>query len=58
VKIEDAETLRLASAQKDYIANEVRASSLDMGSALEIKGKLVKDWEIEDLQIKIGVDKI
>ena len=58
VRIDDQKILSLVQGQKGYIANEVRASSLDMERDLEVKGSLVKDWDIEDLQMKIGIERI
>ncbi|HWQ18789.1 MAG TPA: isoleucine--tRNA ligase [Methanotrichaceae archaeon] len=58
VRIEDQKILGLVQSQKSYIANEVRASSLDMEKDLDIKGSLVKDWTVEDLQMKIGIERI
>ena len=43
--------------QKNYIAGEVRASQMEMGSGLDVTGKLSKDWDIENLRIVIGIDK-
>lgn len=56
IDIEDKTVLDLAQKQKDYVAGEVRAAQMEMGSGLDVKGKLVKDWDIEGLKVKIGID--
>ena len=55
VRVEDEEVLNLVEGMKDHIAGEVRAVHLDMGSALEVKGSLVKDWSVEDVEMTIGI---
>ncbi len=57
VDIEDKAVLDLALRQKDYIAGEVRAAQMEIGSGLDVKGKLTKDWDIEELKVRIGIDK-
>jgi isoleucyl-tRNA synthetase len=44
--------------KKEHIANEVRAAEFDMGLGLELKGRLVKDWDIEGVCVRIGIDLI
>jgi isoleucyl-tRNA synthetase len=58
VKVESEEISDLVASQKGYIANEVRASDLEMGRNVEVTGKLTKDWDVEELKLSIGVDKI
>ncbi|MDM7911909.1 MAG: class I tRNA ligase family protein, partial [Methanotrichaceae archaeon] len=60
VDIESKPILDLALREKDYIANEVRASEMEMGLGLglKVRGSLVKDWEIEDVCVRIGIDRI
>jgi isoleucyl-tRNA synthetase len=58
IAIEDKAVLDLALMQKDYIAGEVRATEITMGQGLEVKGRLIKDWDIEELNVKIGIEKI
>ncbi len=58
VKVDSKEILGLVASQKDYIANEVRASDLEMGQNINVTGKLIKDWEVEELKLSIGIDRI
>jgi isoleucyl-tRNA synthetase len=60
VDIESKPILDLALREKDYIANEVRASEMEMGLGLGlgVRGSLVKDWEIEEVCVRIGIDRI
>lgn len=59
VDIESKPILDLVMREKDYIANEVRASEMEMGLGLglNVRGSLVKDWEIEDVCVRIGIDR-
>jgi isoleucyl-tRNA synthetase len=58
VRVDSEEISNLVASQKGYIANEVRASDLEMGRNVEVTGKLTKDWDVEELKLSIGVDKI
>jgi isoleucyl-tRNA synthetase len=57
VNLDNKQILDLILGQKDYIANEVRASELIIGQIKDVKGKLVKDWEVEELKLRIGIDR-
>jgi isoleucyl-tRNA synthetase len=58
VDIESKPILDLAMQKKDHIASEVRAADFEMGLGLELNGKLVKDWDIEGVCVRIGIDLI
>ncbi len=58
VDIESKPILDLALPRKDHIASEVRAGQFELGLGLELKGRLVKDWDIEGVCIRIGIDRI
>jgi isoleucyl-tRNA synthetase len=58
VDIGDEGISKLLHGMRDYVANEVRAASLEMGKGLEVSGELVKDWTVEDLQMRIGLNRI
>ncbi|HOO54083.1 MAG TPA: class I tRNA ligase family protein [Methanothrix sp.] len=57
VRVKDEEVLKLVERLKDHIASEVRAMRLEMGSALEVGGALVKDWSVEDVEMTIGISR-
>jgi len=57
VDIESKPILDLALIKKEHIAGEVRASDFQMGLGLELDGKLVKDWDIEGVCVRIGIDR-
>jgi len=57
VDIESKPILDLALQKKEHIAGEVRASNFQLGLGLELQGKLVKDWDIEGICVRIGIDK-
>ena len=58
VDIESKPILDLAMQKKEHIASEVRAADFEMGLGLELQGKLVKDWDIEGVCVRIGIDRI
>jgi isoleucyl-tRNA synthetase len=55
VEIKDERVLELVSDSKDFISGEVRARSLVLGSGIEVEGNLVKDWDVEDVKMKMGI---
>jgi isoleucyl-tRNA synthetase len=57
VDIESKPILDLAMQRKEHIAGEVRAADLQMGLGLELLGLLVKDWDIEGVCVRIGIDR-
>jgi len=57
VDIESKPILDLALMKKEHIAGEVRASDFQLGLGLELKGRLVKDWDIEGVCVRISIDR-
>jgi len=57
VDIESKPILDLALLKKDHIAGEVRASDFHLGMGLDLDGRLVKDWDIEGVCVRIGIDR-
>ena len=55
VRLDDEEVAGLLGRMKAYIAGEVRARRLQIGSGFEVEGSFVKDWSIEDLEITIAI---
>ena len=55
VRLDDEEVAGLLGRMKAYIAGEVRARRLQIGSGVEVEGSFVKDWSIEDLEITIAI---
>ncbi|VVB67405.1 Isoleucine--tRNA ligase [uncultured archaeon] len=58
VDIESKPILDLALRRKEHIASEVRAAEFEMGLGRELRGTLAKDWEIEGICVRIGVERI
>jgi len=60
VEVYAPEEIRKALEERaDYIANEVRARSLRLvNRAEDVKGELVKDWEIEGYRVRIGLTRL
>lgn len=57
VDIESKPILDLALQKKEHIAGEVRAADFQLGLGLELKGRLVKDWDIDGVCVRICVDR-
>ncbi|MDO9097786.1 MAG: DUF5915 domain-containing protein, partial [Candidatus Methanoperedens sp.] len=57
VEITDANVVELVLELKDFIAGEVRAKSLVIGSDVEVEGALVKDWDVEGVKMRMGVGR-
>ena len=57
VDIESKPILDLALQKKEHIAGEVRAADFQLGLGLELQGKLVKDWDIEGVCVRIGIER-
>ena len=57
VEIRDERVGALILDLKDFISGEVRASSLSIGNEIEAEGELVKDWDVEDVKMRIGIGR-
>ncbi len=57
VQIDDDRVLDLVDTLGELLAEEVRASILELSNEDEITGDLVKDWEVEGIAMKIGIAK-
>jgi isoleucyl-tRNA synthetase len=57
VDIESKPILDLALLKKDHIASEVRAADFKLGLGLDLKGDLIKDWDIEGVCVRIGIGR-
>jgi len=57
VDIESKPILDLALLKKEHIAGEVRASDFQLGLGLELRGRLIKDWDIEGVCVRIAIDR-
>lgn len=55
VEIKDERVAILILELKDFIAGEVRARSLTIGPEVEVEGELVKDWDVEDVRMRMGI---
>ena len=57
VDIESKPILDLALQKKEHIASEVEPANFQLGLGLELQGKLVKDWDIEGVCVRIGIER-
>ena len=57
VDIESKPILDLVVSGKEHIAGEVMAAELEMGLGLQIRGSLIKDWDVEGVCMHIGIDR-
>jgi len=58
VEIKDERVAALILDLKDFISGEVRAGSLSIGPEIEAVGELVKDWDVEDVKMRMGIGRI
>ncbi len=57
VEIKDERVAALILDLKDFISGEVRAGSLSIGPEIEAAGELVKDWDVEDVKMRMGIGR-
>jgi len=57
VDIESKPILDLVAKRKEHIAGEVRAAELQMGLGLQMQGSMIKDWDVEGICMRIGIDR-
>ncbi|MCZ7356703.1 MAG: isoleucine--tRNA ligase [Candidatus Methanoperedens sp.] len=57
VEIKEPKVLELVTELKDFISGEVRAKSLKICSRADVQGDLVKDWDVEDIKMRMGVSR-
>jgi len=57
VDIESKPILDLVVQRREHIAGEVRAADLKMGLGLQMQGSLLKDWDVEGICMRIGIDR-
>ncbi|AEH60658.1 hypothetical protein Mzhil_0796 [Methanosalsum zhilinae DSM 4017] len=58
IRIDDERVLDLVLDLEDFIAKEVRANLLVIGSDIDPEGNLVKEWEVEEVPMNIGVSPV
>jgi isoleucyl-tRNA synthetase len=54
-KVTDQEVSALMLKLKDYIKGEVRASKLEIGDDISVRGSLIKEWKVEDTLMLVGI---
>jgi isoleucyl-tRNA synthetase len=57
VEIKDERVAALILDLKDFISGEVRASLFSIGPEVEAAGELVKDWDVEDVKMRMGIGR-
>ncbi len=56
--IDDERIVDLVLDRETFIANEIRASVMVIGFDVESNGDLMKDWNVEDISIHIGISSM
>ena len=49
--------VELLSKEEKFIAEEVRATKINIFTKGEVKGELVREWNIEGLKFLIGIER-
>jgi isoleucyl-tRNA synthetase len=57
VEIKDERVAALILDLNDFISGEVRAGSLSIGPEIKAAGELVKDWDVEDVKMRMGIGR-
>jgi isoleucyl-tRNA synthetase len=57
IALVSSELENLLSNWNEYISTETRSLNLEIGSAASVKGAFIKDWQVNDENIKIGLTK-
>jgi isoleucyl-tRNA synthetase len=57
VNINDERITDLVLEWEEFIAHEVRTKILVIGMDVEVKGALVKEWNVEGIQMTMGISK-
>ncbi len=57
VEIRDERVASLVLELKDFIAGEVRAKSFKIGPETDVDGELIKEWDVEDVRMKMGIKR-
>lgn len=58
ILIDDEHIVDLILDLENHIANEVRANIQIIGFDIEVKGELIKDWDVEGIKMHIGISKM
>ncbi|MCD1296246.1 isoleucine--tRNA ligase [Methanocella sp. CWC-04] len=58
IKVEDDKVRGLVDSMREYTMNEVRANSFEFKPDGSVSGSLVKDWDVEGIPMKIGIEKV
>lgn len=58
IKINDRRTVELVKEMENYIAKEIRADTLVIGTDISTDGTHIKDWNVEGIPIKIAISPL
>jgi isoleucyl-tRNA synthetase len=55
VQVEDRRLADLIDSWRDFISYEVRAKKLELGINIKVRGDLVRQWNIENVEMRFGI---
>ncbi|MDI6903145.1 MAG: isoleucine--tRNA ligase [Methanocellales archaeon] len=55
VQVGDERVVYLIDAWRDFISDEVRAKKLELGTDAPVRGDLVREWTVENVEMRFGI---
>ncbi len=57
VQVGDGQLVDLIDTWRDFISEEIRAKKLELGTDVQVKGDLVREWMIESVEMRFGITR-
>jgi len=57
VLVKDPRVSGLLAGWKEFIGHEARACTLTLDSDIHVEGELVRDWDVEGVEMKMGLKR-
>ena len=57
VQVEDGRLVDLIDSWRDFISDEVRAKKLELGMDVQVRGDLVREWTVENVDMRFGITR-
>ncbi len=55
VQVKDEHLADLIDSWRDFISNEVRAKKLELGMDIQVRGDLIRQWKVENVEMSFGI---
>ncbi|HIH36638.1 MAG TPA: isoleucine--tRNA ligase [Methanocellales archaeon] len=57
VQVGDGQLVDLIDAWRDFISEEIRAKKLELGTDVQVRGDLVREWTVENVEMRFGITR-